>query len=104
MPESPKAETKVDLVFEYSRARDGVYSGTATVIERGVSARPPLHVVVHQKEWVSFVVNTIRSQQELGDVSFELKKPDRSSYRYTLDQRTVERIKDATYTVEDLIL
>jgi hypothetical protein len=101
MSESPKAE----LLFQYSRAEDGAYSGSAELVEPGTSnsMRPPLYVVVTRPEWVSFVVNTIR-HHDVDGVSFALTRPDNTKTRYRLDPRTVEKIKDATLEADDLIL
>lgn len=102
MSESPK----VEIVFEYTRARDGVYSGTATVVETGEtnSVRPPLHTVVHQPEWVKFVVDTIKAHQEAQNVTFVLHKKEGGETRYQLAQRTVEQIKDGRLSAADLVL
>jgi hypothetical protein len=109
MSESPK----VDLLFQYTRARDGVYSGTVTVLETGetASARPPLHTVVTRPEWVKFVVDTIRNHPQTRSVSFLLARPEwkggrryDSEHQVKLDSRTVEQIQDGSLTAEDLLL
>lgn len=102
MPESPKAE----LLFQYARDEDGIYTGSAELVEVGTtnSMRPPLYVAVTRPEWVRFVVNTIRHHDEIDGVSFALTRPDSTKSRYRLDHRTIEKIKDATLEVDDLIL
>jgi hypothetical protein len=102
MSESPKAE----LIFEYTRGEDGMYTGSVELLEPGTgeSLRPPFFVVVQRPEWVRFVVDTIRSHADVDLIAFNLRKPDRTKYRYQLDRRTIERIKDSSLAAEDLIL
>ncbi len=108
MPESPK----VDLLFQYTRDRQGVYAGTETVVELGeqTSTRPPLHTVVTRPEWVRFVVDTIK-KHPTREVSFLMHKRvvvdgKRNDTEQTvrLDSRTVEQIKEGSLSAEDLIL
>ncbi len=100
--ESPKAE----LIFEYRRDVAGVYEGSLSVVEHGApsSARPPLHVVVRQPEWIRFVVEQIKAHRDASRVSFMLTKPDKTTHKYQFDPRTVEKIRNETLLVEDLIL
>lgn len=99
--------TKAELLFRYTRDQEGLYHGSAQVIEHctvtGDSARPPLQVAVHRPEWIEFVVSQIK-QTKVDRVGFVLSRSNAPETTYVLGSETVSKIKCGALRVTDLIL
>ena len=99
------ASPKVSLRLSYQVDVDEAFTGAAELVRDNavVAERGRLFRPVARRDWLAFVLEHIGAETEAETYTVAVHQSG-ASRLYTLDDRTVRKIKAGELTLEDLVL